>query len=1012
MRKPRFRLARMTARAPLTARGPLTVVALLTALAVVGCAPDGHSGLSADDVDGAWGLLEESRADVLAATDLSTAERVREMTRLGLWDEAWELAGEAGAEADANPADPDLQVALGHLLFLESRFHEAEERTRIALDADIDHREARLLEGMLRVQAWELDEGAGIAEALLQDDPRDEDAALLLGRIRLLEKDYDAALELAREVQRWNRRSAGAYLLEADTRFWDQDPEGAEPPLVRALELDPFNPDARFNYGYAIWRRVDATQLDDMAAQWNLGLEVHPLHYVANWHWGNGHTNLTYADYIHPTDDAVRERLAEADELISQNRIEEAAALTREVEEEFPESVLPAMMRGSAYYMAYDMDLEVRLDSALAIFREVLERKPNYGPAHNGLASVVKYRGFTYLSAYDSLDAAIAATPLPDDPHFESIFFDVDYFPGDRVQRMVRSQLGPGIAYLPLIDRLGSSYTIFALHKDIGEALGSAQIRTSTTFDNRQWMDIRGAGSGAAGLDYVDRGAFWERNVVAHEYAHQFHGRLLTDAEDRRIRELYFEAMEGGYTLDYYASNNPAEFFAQGYEAYMMPVKVHPLNHKAMNTVDDLRELDPAFYAFLDSLAVRADAYLAGDESVYASNWAEVYLNLANQARGGGGGGGGAWGGGSSQPDFEGARMLLDSALAWDESYVPAVLGYAALATAEGSFGEAEEWLVRAETLDPQYPPVFQRRAELVAARSRAGELDEEEAFREREDLYTVALGYEDDLQYRASLNQTIRNLYADYARIPEAIAIAEEYMETAPTVSTGLRNSHAAAVTFAEDLRASAGRPGDAVPVLRDLVAQRPQDYGLRGRYADALAAAGDFDQAEATLQEVQRILAAAGNPRADYMVQMARFRVERGDEVGAREVLEPVLSGERSVGAGDPGLIRVLASLGAWERVEEELALLGEDGPPRARAEADYTRAWVSQLRGEEELAEERYRRAIETNPFLADARLGLMRLLTAEGRGEEARVVMEEGRELELAPETARLEEALVD
>jgi len=47
----------------------------------------------------------------------------------------------------------------------------------------------------------------------------------------------------------------------------------AEAPLRKCLEIDPFNADARFNYGYMIWRRVDARQLDAMAAQWELALD-------------------------------------------------------------------------------------------------------------------------------------------------------------------------------------------------------------------------------------------------------------------------------------------------------------------------------------------------------------------------------------------------------------------------------------------------------------------------------------------------------------------------------------------------------------------------------------------------------------------------------------------------------------------------------------------------------------------------------------------------------------------
>src|SRR5690606_13496709 len=112
-----------------------------------------------------------------------------------------------------------------------------------------------------------------------------------------------------------------------------------------------------------------------------------------------------------------------------------------------------------------------------------------------------------------------------------------------------------------------------------------------------------------------------------------FHGTVLTDAEVRRVRELYHDAMRNGRALDYYAANNESEFLAQAFEAYLSPVKAHPLNHKSMNTHDDLRRLDPATYAFVDSLIARQNAALEGDRDALAGNWAQVYTRLSEMAR-------------------------------------------------------------------------------------------------------------------------------------------------------------------------------------------------------------------------------------------------------------------------------------------------------------------------------------------------------------------------------------------
>ncbi|HEY8377687.1 MAG TPA: tetratricopeptide repeat protein, partial [Nannocystis sp.] len=303
--------------------------------------------IPADDVASARTLLMEQREAVLADQSGDVAERVRRMVALGLWAEADSLIA-------TGPESPALLAAAAELRIRQHRYHEAESLVERALAAEPRNRDARLLRARLKLQSWELPAARAIADSLVNEG-RNAGAALLLGRIALYEKRFDDALAWAERVRRWDRRAAGSYVLEADIAFWNQDPATAEELLARALVVDPLDADARFWYGYAIWRRVDATRLDDMAAQWELALELDPLHLLTHWHWGNGHTNLTYADYASPSDSVVRERLREADRRIARNDVAGAIELTRAVEREYPESVLPAMLRGSAFYMAYDV---------------------------------------------------------------------------------------------------------------------------------------------------------------------------------------------------------------------------------------------------------------------------------------------------------------------------------------------------------------------------------------------------------------------------------------------------------------------------------------------------------------------------------------------------------------------------------------------------------------------------------------------------------------------------------
>ncbi|HEX6940463.1 MAG TPA: tetratricopeptide repeat protein [Longimicrobiales bacterium] len=933
-----------------------------------------------DDIVSARMVLAEEREAVLAGRDMDPAERVERMVELGLWAAADSVI--AAAEESA-----ELLTAAAELRFRQHRYEEAESLVERALALEPEDRRARLLRARLKLQAWDLEAAAAIADSLI-DERDDAGAALLRGRIALFEKRFDEALEWAERARAWGRRDAGGYVLEADVHFWKQDLAAAEAALVRALAVDPLDADARFWYGYAIWRKVDAGRLDDMAAQWELALETNPLHLLTHWHWGNGHTHLTYADYASPNDSIVRARLREADRLIARDQVAAAIELTRAVEREFAESVLPTMTRGSAFYMAYDLPVAERLDSAAAAFRAVLRRKPHYGPAHNGLAAVIKQRQFTYLAAYDSLEAAIASTPTPTDPAFAAVFDDVAAYPGDRVEKMVRAQLGPSIAYVPLLRRLHRTFTIPPLHVDLAEAMGNPALRSITTFDNRQWMDIRGIGGGATGIEYLERGAHWERNVLVHEYTHLYHGTVLTDAEVRRIRELYHDAVRNGRTLDYYAANNESEYFAQAYEAYISPVKAHPLSHKSMNTREDLRRKDPAMYAFVDSLIARQREYLDGDRSALRSNWAQAYTVLSERARRGetprsrrAGWGGQQW--------F--ARVYLDSALVLDPEYLPAYLSYAALHRDAGRFPSAERWLDRAEALDSTYAPIYRARAEFVGARARAWGLDEEGALLEQVALYEKAIALESDLAERAELNEALRTLYLEHGRIPDAIRVAEAYVAEAPTLSTYLRDRRDEAAAFAAMLRARIGYAAPTLEFFADLLARKPQQYDHRLQYAEALAIAGRADDAVRTLEEGQRILRAAGRPRADYLLAIAEIELARGDTAAASAAVEPIRTGAVRVDGHELRWLRVLASLGETARAAAGIADVAEGRTRAERAEHAFTRGWIAARRGAVVTAERAFREALDANPYHRRARVALALLLARGGRDESARAVI---------------------
>ncbi|WP_460879758.1 tetratricopeptide repeat protein [Pontibacter rugosus] len=880
-----------------------------------------------DEVPEVRQKLQQERQQVLRSS-MNPSTKATRLLELGAWQEAEQVL----QTAKPNPAT---KLAQARLFILQNKFEQAKALVQEVLQKAPQEHEALLLQSKLQVQAWELEKAKTTANTLLQKNPKDEAAALALGRILMLQKRYDEALSWAKQVQKWNPENAQAYLLESDVHFWNQKPELAEQPLINSLSLDPFNADARFNYGYAIWRRVDATQLNAMAAQWELALELNPLHYVTHWHWGNGHTNLTYADYIQPEDEDVRAALKPADKLLSENKLQEALKEIQTVQQKYAKSVLPAMLRGSAYYMAFDMNRQERLDSAQAIFQRILRHKEHYGPAHNALAAVIKQKQLTYLHNYDSLHQVVTQTEIKDPVNFTRVFPDVAYYPGKEVQQMVWSQLYESIVYFPFLSKQGEKFVIPPLHTDLAIAMGSPYFRQATTFDNRQWMDIRGVGSGAAGIEYVVRGSYLERNVVLHEYVHLFHQSVFTDAEKREVRRLYNQAMQQNRTLDYYSANNEHEYLAQTYPAYFEPVKVHPLNHKSINTTSDLKAKDPELYTFLDGLVKRQQAYLAGDKQAMASNWAQVYLNMAEQAQ--------------RQKDLQKATAYLDSALTWDKAYQPAMLAYAHVKQEQQHFKEAKAWLERARNIDPKYAPVYVAEAALQEEMKRSGKLNAHDALMSQIELYKRASDLETDPLTKAYTNQRFREFFIAYGMVPEAIAVAEAYVENAPTISTYLRDRRDEALAYSNWLKGTTSKAGEPELELGRLVALKPQNYSLRKQYADVLAAQGKYKAALETLAEAQRILTASGSPRADYTVRMAAYQLQLKDRDAARATAQSLLDGKVKVADEELYLlVPVLAELGETDKANAALKQMQKPETVVEQAQQLIARARMQEAKG----------------------------------------------------------------
>jgi tetratricopeptide (TPR) repeat protein len=932
----------------------LVYIALLQGLAA------NAQRIAPDSAAFALAKLRQQQAMLLNEPTAVGAARVKQISlllRWGVWDRAWKLI-------NTTPLTTAIRLSKAEYLILNNQYAAAEKEVTTALKAEPKNIKALQVKATLQIQAWKLPQAIITCKNILKANPASEETMLIMGRAMLLQKRYPESLAIAQKIEKQNPVNAEAYQLEADVYFWDQHPEKAEAPLKRSLSINPYNADARFSYGYAIWRRVDATQLNAMAAQWEIALAVNPLHFATHWHWGNGHTNLTYADYAEKNDDEVRRALEKADELFSTNKVDEAIAYTRTVQQQYPTSVLPLMHRGSLYYSAFDMDRKLRLDSAEQIFKQVLARKKHYGPAHNGLSAVIKSQRIPYLSTYDSITRVLKNVKITDMKNFEEVFPDVSYFPGNLAKAMVWSQMSSAVAYFPFLSKQGRAFRVSPLHVDLAITMKSPSFRFMTTFDNRQWMDIRGVGSGCADMEYVERGAYQERNVVLHEYVHLYHAAVLTDEESRQVRKHYYKAMAEHRTLDYYSQNNESEYFAQVYPAYFEPVKVHPLDFKSMNTTSDLKTKDPGVYAFIDKLVKKQKAYLAGDKSAMADNWAQVYLNLSGGRR-------------TSDSPVRTAAYL-DTSLMYDSKYLPTYLAYSRLKSAQKDFTAAIEWLKKAEVINPKYAPIYVARADLLQAvfitaqenLKTAGNKELAQATLSQQVAYlNRAYDLEDDYQELAAINRQLREVYRRNGLIADAILTASKYANSAATVSTYLRDQRDDAVAYVASLKSELGYPEYAA-VLQRLVEQKPQNYNYRALYADALAADNQYDKAIATLQQVQRILKATGNGNAGFDLQIAEFYNALGQKDSVAKYLDMVSS---NTGGGRSGrgydnfrYTRLLAAAGQTDKATHMTWSLTKATDNAALSDYHYTLGKVQETT-DDAVAAKSYELAVQYNPYL---------------------------------------------
>lgn len=141
-------------------------------------------------------MLEEQRTEALSAWDEEKSpEALERMIELGLWDEAETRLDDITQDTD------EYKLAKAQLLFKQHQYDDAERVVDEVVESNPGSRKAQLLQSELDIQSWQLEEADQVATALLSENSRDAEAGLIRGRVALLKRNYEQALEWADKVQ-------------------------------------------------------------------------------------------------------------------------------------------------------------------------------------------------------------------------------------------------------------------------------------------------------------------------------------------------------------------------------------------------------------------------------------------------------------------------------------------------------------------------------------------------------------------------------------------------------------------------------------------------------------------------------------------------------------------------------------------------------------------------------------------------------------------------------------------
>lgn len=563
------------------------------------------NGFSTDQ-DPIWdtGPFEELEREIAAATEVALAnprdtDILNHLAQLQMINGKYNTAEHYLENAlKVDKKNIACLVTLADLNRKRYRFEKAEEAFARAAELAPTSLAVHLIAARLMIDRMDFDGAMKVYLGILTDLPDSADALCGIAEVYYWWNDHLDAEEYIQKCLKANPEFAAAYVIQSRIHRIRQENDKWNQWGRKAVELDPFNDDARANMANILYRGEG--KLREGYEQAKLALRINPYCHPAHVYLGNGWTPHDYEDQKIGGDEKtvakIKELLATGDEQLLAWNFNKAEQAFDKVLDLMPTNITAMVGKGTLYYHQEKFDL------ALPWFFEVLDIDPDHGLAHFGVCQTLLRKKDRINVRFREIERRFAAKFVTEPPFMRDVFINFETLDHE-LQKILCISVQPLKNYLKALKIAGATFYLSPFHKLLWEAPHNQGMKGQRTFDLRLWDDVKGNGGfhSTSGADWQKDVKYLRFNVVAHEFAHQVHS-FLSKKHREEIKWLFLQAKKERRTLDFYADFNEWEYFAVGVEAYVSPDKLADQKIGYGHTRQELLENDPELFYFIEGL--------------------------------------------------------------------------------------------------------------------------------------------------------------------------------------------------------------------------------------------------------------------------------------------------------------------------------------------------------------------------------------------------------------------------